>query len=176
MRRATWVGVLAGLVVSATPGVASAQGLVEEPDPDAAAPEARVWHGWFAVGGALPLGGPPFPGVWAGAGLSGRSWGVRAEGWLFDPASDDDRQGLAAGSVTYELGRTKRHLVMTLSGGAGVRFPDPAPVLTSGLHTQLGLQKRGPLVLGLDASLHIDLSALPLDVYFVSTLSLGLAF
>jgi hypothetical protein len=158
---------LAAVLVLASAGVARAQDVSEE------AP-ARVWHGWFETGGALPIGGPS-PGVWAGAGFSGSTWGVCAEAWMFDPASDG-RSGLAVGSLSYELGRTERHLVMSGHVGGGARFPDVAPVLTAGVHTQLGLMKDGPLVLGSDLGLHVDLGELPLDVYFVATLSLGLAF
>jgi hypothetical protein len=138
------------------------------------APPPPAWHGWLAVGGALPLGGPDLPSGWAGAGLSLGSFGVRVEGLTF--GSGDALEEALLGSLTYELGRTKRHLIMALHAGGGVRLPDGDPLASAGLHTQLGLQKRGPLVLGLDAAFHFDLSELPIDVYFVSSLSLGLSW
>jgi len=39
------------------------------------------------------------------------------------PATPAARLGLALGSVSYELGRTRRHLVLTAHFGGGVRFP-----------------------------------------------------
>ena len=169
MARRSGSSVLAALAV-AFPATAFAQDQVEVEPP----PPPPAWHGWLAVGGALPLGGPELPAGWAGAGLSLGDFGLRAEGMTF--GSGDDLEGEILASLTYELGRTKRHLIMALHGGGGIRLPDGDPIAAAGLHTQLGLQKRGPLVLGFDAAFHFDLSALPVDVYFVSSLSIGLSW
>jgi hypothetical protein len=165
-RRAAAAAVALGVLA---PAAARAQDVEETP------PAPVDWHGWFAAGGTLPIGGPS-PGVWTGAGISRNDWGLRAELFVFDPGNDDARLGFAAASLGYELGRTKRHIVLTAHFGGGVRFPEVAPIGTLGLHTQLGLQKDGPLVLGADLAVHVDMGQLPLDVYLVSTLSVGLAF
>jgi hypothetical protein len=154
------------LLTLATP--ARAQDVTDDATPSPA------WHVWVASGGALPIGGPA-PGVWGGLGVSGREWGVRLDGFVFEPLADD-RLGFASGSLTYELGRTRRHLVMTAHFGGGLRFPRLAPIATGGLHTQLGLMRDGPLVLDADLALHVDMGQLPLDVYVVSTLAIGLAW
>jgi hypothetical protein len=146
-----------------------------EPAPDEDTPRPVAWHGFVAAGGGYALGGPG-AGAWAGAGVSRSDWGLRGELFVYDPGDADARLGLALGSLSYELGRTKRHLVLTAHFGGGVRFPEVAPVLTSGLHTQLGLMKDGPLVLGADVAVHVDLGDLPLDVYLQTTLSVGLTW
>jgi hypothetical protein len=168
-RRAAGVALAAALL-----GAAGATPLhAQEVEEDASAPVA--WHAFVATGGAFALGGPQ-PGVWAGGGVSRNDWGVRAELFVFDPGNDAARLGLALGSLSYELGRTKRHLVVTAHFGGGMRFPEVAPVGTAGLHTQLGLMKDGPLVLGADVAVHVDMGELPLDVYLLTTLSVGLTF
>jgi hypothetical protein len=136
--------------------------------------EEPTTHFWIATGGALTLGGPS-PGVWAGLGVSGRTWGVRLDGFDFGAAKDDPL-GLVTASVTYELARTRRHIILTGHFGGGMRFPEQAPVATAGLHTQLGLMRNGPLVLGSDLVLHFDLGQLPIDVYLVASLSIGLTW
>ncbi len=159
---------------AAQPDAAENAGLAaEDAATEVVLPAPRAWHVWLATGGVLALFGPE-PGLWAGAALSRGRWGVRTDGFVF--GRGDDADFLAAGSITYELGRTRRHLVMTARGGAGVRFPDAVPVLLVGLGTQLGLMKRGPLVLGLDVGFHVDLGDLPLDTYLVSMLALGLSW
>ena len=155
-------------VLAASAGAARAQDVEEGATPSPA------WHVWLASGGALPLGGPA-PGVWAGLGVSGREWGVRLDGFVFDPLADEPL-GFASGSLTYELGRTRRHLAVTAHFGGGMRFPLLAPIATTGLHTQLGLMRDGPLVLDADLALHVDMGQLPLDVYVVTTLAIGLAW
>ena len=172
-RRAAGVALAAALACAAAATPAHAQ--EAEPEPDEDAPRPVAWHGFVAAGGALAIGGPQ-PGVWAGAGVSRNDWGVRAELFVFDPGNDAERLGLALGSLSWELGRTRRHLILTGHFGGGMRFPELAPVATAGLHTQLGVMRNGPLVLGADVAVHVDLGELPLDVYLVMTLSIGLTF
>jgi len=168
-RRAAGVALAAALACAAAATPAHADDLDED------APRPVTWHGFVATGGGFAIGGPQ-PGVWAGGGVSRNDWGVRAELFVFDPGDDAARLGLALGSLSYELGRTRRHLVLTAHFGGGVRFPEVAPVATTGLHTQLGLMRNGPLVLGADVAVHVDLGELPLDVYLQTTLSVGLTW
>jgi hypothetical protein len=143
--------------------------------PSLARAEEPAWRGWLAVGGANTLPDVT-PMGWAGAGLSYGRWGGRVE------ALGDQDQQAGLGQLTYELGRTRHHLSMKAQIGGGVRRSaaededDLAPLFTAGLGTQLGLMRQGPLVLGLDAGLLVDLGELPLDVQFLGVLSLGLAF
>jgi hypothetical protein len=144
--------------------------------PGAARAEEPAWRGWLGVGGANTLPDVT-PMGWAGGGLSLGRWGGRLE-----VLGDQDQQG-GLGQLTYELGRTRHHLSMKAQIGGGVRRSEDeagaaewAPLFAAGLGTQLGLMRKGPIFLGLDAGVLMDLGDLPLDVQFLGTLSLGLAF
>jgi hypothetical protein len=139
--------------------------------PDAARPDPEpTWHAWFSAGSLIAV--PPLcPGVWLGGGVAGAKWGARLEAALVGTAAD---RGFVAAALTWTGGRARRHLVIDLRLGAGVSWPDPAPLLTAGAASRWGLERRGPLFLGIDGGATLSLGAVPLELELVSVVSVGM--
>lgn len=135
----------------------------------AAAPARAERHLWFGAGTATVLPGST-PGGWFGGGVTGRRLGVRADSWIYGFGAD---HGEVAAQLTWTGGRTGRHLVIDLRGGVGARWPDLVPVVVGGVASRWGLQKHGPLFLGVDGGVHLTLTSSP-SIAFVSMLALGL--
>jgi hypothetical protein len=148
-----------------------------DPSPDTAAPEAPPppprWHAWFGVGGALPLPLDLEPGLVLVGGVSKGRFGARLESFVF---GTDASQGLVAGFLTYEGGRTYRRVVIDLRAGAGVAWPSGSPVLAAGIGSRWGVLAHGLVVIGAEAGVYAEVDELPLPVHLVLLTTLGLSF
>jgi hypothetical protein len=126
-------------------------------------------HAWFGAGSLSIVPGFEF-GAWLGGGVSGRRWGVRLDAAVIGTAAD---QGFVAAEVTWTGGRMRRHLVIDLRAGVGVAWPESFAVGLAGVASRWGLQKRGPLFIGIDGGVLLRFQALPVDPELVTIISFG---
>jgi hypothetical protein len=128
------------------------------------------WHGSMGAGGALAWNGPRL-GAWAGVELWPASlWGVRGDAIYFP-----DGDVFLTASIARQLGGTRPHLAIAVHLGGGVDLGDPsAGLVSAGLSAQL--QIKGPLAIGLDASVYAQVAGDRFSLSLVSTLAGLLAF